>query len=536
MWYDCIFKDQQTADLWNPRIQAFRDKYYGKEVVQVVNKLDLIDFDRLYEENKLQGAVLVPCGHDDETVAVGGSVNIIKKILFQSSDGNLNFIASCNCGHLRGNYNIGQTCPICKTKVQTVFADKINIHAWLEIPESLPGFLHPAAYRVLDKWMGTVKRRASLLDTLLNAELPLPPEYQGKLGQGMWYFERNFDDIIRFIMSTKRGAAKAKDNAEIAAYIEANRNILFVRHIPILDQSLHILTHSGSMTYNDTASDYILKTCVELGNTVYQQRHQPAMNMKLREQHVYSTYKSWFEYTESIIKDKLIEKTGFIRKFIHGSRCHHTARAVIVPITSRHMGDEVELPWRMIVGLMKLEIINRLKLKYGLDPNTAILYWQQAQTGYDEEGPLTQSKELVMRIIADVKQCLEELLAESPFKGFPILMGRNPTLRHGALQLFFAKHNKTDMSDDTVGMSPMSISAPNADYDGDALYLMHVKEQAAVIDFLKIHPMSTLLGGEGDGLTATIKMPDEMCISMHNYLTDNDTVDFDKYYQMIHAA
>ena len=115
-------------------------------------------------------------------------------------------------------------------------------------------------------------------------------------------------------------------------------------------------------------------------------------------------------------------------------------------------------------------------------------------------------------------------------------MGRNPTLRHGALQLFFARHNKTEMSDDTVGMSPMSISAPNADFDGDALYLMSVKEMASVVDFLKIHPMSTLLGGEGDGLSATIKMPDEMSVACHGYFTDQDTLDIEKYYQAINNA
>lgn len=32
--------------------------------------------------------------------------------------------------------------------------------------------------------------------------------------------------------------------------------------------------------------------------------------------------------------------------------------------------------------------------------------------------------------------------------------------KHPALQLFFCKRYKTDQSDDTIGMSPFSISAP----------------------------------------------------------------------------
>lgn len=84
-------------------------------------------------------------------------------------------------------------------------------------------------------------------------------------------------------------------------------------------------------------------------------------------------------------------------------------------------------------------------------------------------------------------------------------------------------------------MAPESISAPNADFDGDSLYLANIKEQAAVIDFLKIHPMATLLGGEGDALSSTVHMSDEMSIAMHGWVTNNGTLDIDKYWRAIHG-
>jgi hypothetical protein len=112
-------------------------------------------------------------------------------------------------------------------------------------------------------------------------------------------------------------------------------------------------------------------------------------------------------------------------------------------------------------------------------------------------------------------------------------MGRNPTLRLGAVQLFLAKF-KTNIYDDTVGMSPFSLSAPNADFDGDALYLSSLKEMGSVIDFLKIHPAVTLLGGTGDALSSTVHMSDEMAIASHSYFTDDDTLDLDKYWKALH--
>lgn len=103
------------------------------------------------------------------------------------------------------------------------------------------------------------------------------------------------------------------------------------------------------------------------------------------------------------------------------------------------------------------------------------------------------------------------------------------------MQLFMATRIKEDLTDDTIGMSPFAISAPNADFDGDALYMVAIKEMASVFDYLKIHPMSTLLGGEGDGLSNTVHMSDEMSVACHAYFTGDGELDIDKYYRAIHG-
>lgn len=475
MWYDdIIYKDSATASRWNQEIDEWRNKYLGHHVKQTINKLTIEDYDKLYAEAIRNGAVDVPVGRDDVCIAMGGSTEEFQKTLFQSSDGNLNFIASCKCGQYRGNFYIGQICPHCKTEVRTAFADEINSHAWVTIPDSLPPFLHPAAYRILDKWIGAAKRKSksSILDAIMDVGVDLPEPYLSAFGRGgMWYFYDNFRDIINFIAAQHKGV-RAKDNVDIERFLKTYGaptdadhpyGRLFTRHIPILDQSLHILTHSGTMTYDDESSKYILKVCVELSNTIYTQRHQPARNRHYLEQHVFGTYKSWIDYTNEIIKGKIQGKRGFIRKNILGARVHASARGVIAPITHTHMADEVELPWRMIVGLFKLEIINRLNKKFGLDNNTALDYWTQAQVGWNPDEPDPIIRKRVGDKVSAVLECVKELHRECPFKGFPIILGRNPTLRHGAIQLFFTKHFKTDPTDDTIGMSPYAISAPNAD-------------------------------------------------------------------------
>lgn len=53
-------------------------------------------------------------------------------------------------------------------------------------------------------------------------------------------------------------------------------------------------------------------------------------------------------------------------------------------------------------------------------------------------------------------------------------------------------------------------------------------------DFMHIHPMTTLLGGEGDALSPCVKVIDEQIISMHGYMTDDGNLDIDKYYKELH--
>lgn len=64
---------------------------------------------------------------------------------------------------------------------------------------------------------------------------------------------------------------------------------------------------------------------------------------------------------------------------------------------------------------------------------------------------------------------------------------------------------------------------------GDQLYLLFIKEQALVPELMKLHPICTLLGGQGEGLDNAVKITSEQSIGMHRYLTEDDTIDVKKY-------
>lgn len=511
-WYSFVFKSPEVAKEWIPKLEKRRKEITPDIYEQSVNKLLLMDYDQVFMLDPEPR--VIPAGAEtsegEELV-----LEDIKKRMFKMSDGSLSFIASCKCGYLTGNYNKDTECPKCHTKCVSAISEDVSFGSWLEIPKELPPLLHPVAYRVLRRWMGKMSGRSEwLLHAFLNPDIELPEPYAGVCGQGMQYFSRweNFISVINMVANQRKGKKSISDTT-VMEFIEAYKHQMFVRHIPILDQNLHILTQSGTMTYDDDSSEYILKTWLELNATVYTVRHRVDIKPEWLAGRVWAVYSCWMQYCESIIKPKLTGKSGFIRKNLLGGRTNASGRGVIVPITKLHMADGIELPWKMIVGFYKLEIMNILENRFGRDVNTACDMFNNA----------------VVHYIPEIDACINILKDECPFVGLPVLMGRNPTLRHGAIQLWFCRRHKTDPSDNTVGMSPESLSCPNADFDGDSLYLLSIKEMCTVIDCMKLHPAATLLGGEGGELYPSVKIPSENAVSMNNWLNAGLTKSIAEY-------
>lgn len=54
-----------------------------------------------------------------------------------------------------------------------------------------------------------------------------------------------------------------------------------------------------------------------------------------------------------------------------------------------------------------------------------------------------------------------------------------------------------------------------------------------MIDLMKIHPMSSLLGGTGTALSNMVHCSDEMAIAMHGFFTDEGKLDIEAYFQAV---
>ena len=54
-----------------------------------------------------------------------------------------------------------------------------------------------------------------------------------------------------------------------------------------------------------------------------------------------------------------------------------------------------------------------------------------------------------------------------------------------------------------------------------------------MIDLMKIHPMTSLLGGTGSSLSNLVHCSDEMAIACHGYFTNEGKLPIEDYYQAV---
>ena len=199
--------------------------------------------------------------YTEDSVLVKDQMSKNRQLFFQDGTKDLSNIASCECGHISGNYMEGAICPQCHTQVKTNFAEDLKFRRWLEIPDFLPPLLHPAAYRILENWLGP---KSGILTGLLDTNQKLPAEFQGVFGQGFEYFYNNFDNIISYLAQCKKfntPANKPKTEATLAALAKYRENITVTDDIdpnPILevDTSEVIMDEEGTYTVTYRAYDF----------------------------------------------------------------------------------------------------------------------------------------------------------------------------------------------------------------------------------------------------------------------------------------
>ena len=411
----------------------------------------------------------------------------------------MNFIASCECGYYEDNYYIGATCPVCKTLVVSPLSfnrEHLPHTTWISAPEIIPGFPHPTFYRTLHAWL-RYNRTDSYIDAILNPAKPLPAVLAGFVkGRGFKYFHDNFDYLVeQFFTITKRA-----NSMHIRRLMEKYRHLAFVRYLPALSSVLHPITAAdesaeSSRRYTDKDSQFFLEAVHQL--SYIEHNHKKIRRGDTLDIKLFEAYRSYMEYLSKITDRRLSKKASLLRRHMFGARFHWSFRAVIVPLTGPHRYDEIHVPWQVGVNTLRVHLLGRLMKRHKMPMSKAYALIKHAGAAYD---PL-------------IDQLMKEFIAESERGGgLPVPTNRNPSLRKGATQLIYITKIKTDLADAAMGFSPLIVSAPNADYDGDSLNGLLLLESDAAEKYLTMHPSTNYFSYNAPTVSKDIVLPDQPTI------------------------
>lgn len=404
--------------------------------------LEVVDFNRLFRELKTEPIII-----NRFNVADKEDWEYLRRLLHTRYEGDtLNVLPSCDCGETQGEYNVGERCRNCGTVVTSITEKPLESTLWMETPNGVKAFINPVIWSILSKEL-----RQSGLDVLRwLADREYSPRRNGqqviqkleKLGlpRGINAFYENFDDILNTLVRGRIIKPRKGRRDRLLEFINQNRDRIFCNYLPLPSKLLFVVEDTAVSSWADKS----MKTAIDAALTISSiETSAIPMSQRKRESRSVRAVMLLSEYYEQFMGDSAGGKKGWFRKHIISSRLHFTFRAVISSLSDNHAYDELHLPWSMSVMVFKLHLTNKL-LRRGMTPNEAMSFLYEHTLKYH---PL-------------LDELFKELLSESPYGGFPVLLNRNPSLKRGSIQMMRVTKIKTDPQINTISMSVLALKAP----------------------------------------------------------------------------
>lgn len=329
------------------------------------------------------------------------------------NEDSLEILPTCEGGHLKGEYNVGLLCPECNTYCLSVTERPLESALWIAAPEGVEALINPEIWIILSKRFSD--GGVNVLEWLTNPKLVVPLEKTPlsikklkhlKVPRGLNNFYRNFDEIMDLLINGKViKNGKLEEREALLQFIKENRSAIFSRHLPIPSKLAFITEKTPMGTYADPTMGpavEAIRTISSIENSI------TPMGEKMRESRTVRAISQLAEYYETFFSASLGPKAGWFRKHIYGTRAHFSFRAVISSISEPHYYEEAHLPWSMSVMFFKIHLISKL-LRRGFTPNEAMRHLHEHTLQYD--------------LLID--ELFQELIAEAPGPGVPVLIQRN---------------------------------------------------------------------------------------------------------------
>ena len=357
----------------------------------------------------------------------------------------------CDCGNLQGAFLLGKLCPDCGTTCKTP-DEKVEPILWLRALKLSDGremrFLNPTFWLTLSKILDPKTDWLRwLTDSKYNPRINIPAHIaalKNELGgiRSYDHVMNNLHKILTFISTLpkyKDHYKKEQLNMLIRIYNEEGER-LFSRYIPIINKKLLIIENTTKGRFVNLVAADVIDTVmswlkVSSGEKVTDKAINNCTGSLVSS--LATVYNKYFE-------DYLVRKEGIFRKHVYGARSHFTFRFVIVSVPGPHKKDEIHVPWVAGPTAFRPHLLNKLTRRgYTYKEANKILY--RSVKKYD---PL-------------IAELLQELIDESPYRGIPAIINRNPSLKQGSTQLVYITKFKDKPDEFTLDLSQLVVKLGN---------------------------------------------------------------------------
>lgn len=408
----------------------------------------LVNLDQLYHNSSS-----APVLGNDFNVKSEDDRKALNDLIYTHYEGDtLATFPTCDCGNLRGVYNEGIVCDICKVPVQAITERPLESLVWLESPKGVGPFISPIVWIILSKAL--TYNSVNLLEYMVNPTHMIQGNIHKKVRQflnlnlerGINFFHANFDRIMQLMYDERILKGQREDIMEM---LQMYRDCVFTYHLPLPSKMGMITEKTAVNSYTENAILYAIDALRTITSAV----HSPIpLSPRLLQARAMQANAMMAQYHNLFMSESLGTKEGLSRSHIFAGRLHHTFRAVIVSLSDNHEYDEIHIPWSIAIMVLKIHLYNKM-IRRGMTHN--------------ECNAMINEHLIVYNPFID--ELFQELINESPHRGIPVTFGRNPTLNRGSIQLLRITKVKTNPEINSISMSTLVLTAPNADFDGDRL-------------------------------------------------------------------
>lgn len=390
---------------------------------------------------------------------------------------------SCKCGELQGlNYMDGKTiCKKCKSKVEFVDRD-LTVTGWIILDRDY--IIQSSMYKKIESFIGK-KILSSILNYVddlervnVNSDIPF-------FGLGMIAFREKFDEILEFFYRKNR-----KTDMYLFLKAQAASDNIFMHCIPVYSSALRqFIVKGDDIKYSKTDKLFrkIFSNAKLLNDRFELQRREEYRKKRKRDLTYLRREAILFRIQQDIDElwdlsfQAIDKKEGIIKDQLEGGRMNYTARNVIIPDPSLR-DDEIGLGYITVLELYKQELIGLMKQVYDISYLKAKRMWEDASMSFSEE-----VYDLMTYMISH-KPCI-------------VGIDRNPSINYGSMMAMKIVKVHADYNNNCMSLPPGILPKPNADFDGDIMFIeLYKLDDIAQEVYKKMNPRDNFQISRNDGM------------------------------------